>query len=509
MILPEDFPEPAQPGSPLDPPEGRITSDPLLLSSLDGSGRVFTVGDADDRPELSADYVPEPVDQVVRSRSTYAALIANRAGERIEVDDWHEEQERKAELLDQSNRIAWGLQMAGVRAWDWEQLPMHLVDPVTGESILQPCLRRLNVFPIIQQARRSGMVAQAECYVGDEKRCPYVRMLTVTAGVRVALDPDDTAPLRRYLSRFHQRIGRLNSQPWMLEHGLELVLRSTEFGSLTVQEGEDKGKVHRDAAGRLLLHPHAHCLLQFNKGPVPRQIWRRMLGRNGEFRRHFGAHLDVTQEICNIREALKYPLKPADTDVMEPAELRALHEVVFRMRMVAPLGAFKRWRNELRQKFLRCTRWRRGDELVLRVVRDWNRHPLAAPAGEREERRKLRVRSDTEGPSQKQLAGLQPYEPRQVENMIVARLAPAPYFGPVTRPALLVAGLTDWREIRDHPVVREMREATLRAEQARQDQPRHNSLNSRRGPKGQERGEGSGPSGGPFSAAGPPGGRPD
>ena len=487
------------------PPEGRTADSPLYeprwnaltageippavtddrLWNLDDFGRLSQIADFDDNPELAESFEPGPVEFINRAQGSLFALIENRTGETMSEEEFADAVASAQILNQQQDRLAYKLAQRGIRTDETTQSKLWLVCPITGHAIEQRQFRRVNIFPLVAQSRRSKLLIEAEKFMEGKKRVPYSRFITVTNGPRIPLTLANWPLFRSRIQQLQNRAGTFNRQPWAKRYGLELVLRATEFGSLRRKDGTP----WRDPeTGAMLMHPHLHCLLIFTKGPVPRDVWKKMLSKTGDISRHFGAMWDAGETIRNLRECIKYPLKPNDLDLLSEDETLAFFKANFRLRMVEPLGRFREYRRELRLNLRKIVRWRGKDgKMQLKLVRDWNKHPIKSEPGHADALRRQRLADDHTGPTMNELCGFSPLdgqaeryrkvrarevaqmpERKTVENMIVARMAPMPAFDRVIRPAVLVLGYTgNFEAIRDHRAVAPMREAAVRALSAR------------------------------------------
>lgn len=479
--------------NPRNPPEGPASAGPLPFQratrtpatwQLTDAGELSEIADFDDSPDLADGYEPGPLKFMHAAHGSLYALIENRCGEEIPEKEWNEKVAAAQILQAQQERLAEKLACRGIRTDEQTQTPLFLVDPVTGKSVLQRQYRRVNIFPLVAQARRARLLVECEKFMESRKRVPYSRFITVTNGPRIPLTLAGWQTFRARVQQLQERAGTFNKQPFAKRYGLELVLRATEFGALTKKDGTP----WRDEAGRILLHPHLHCLLVFNNGPVPKEDWKRLLSKNGEISRHFGAHWDAGEAIRNLRECIKYPFKPMDLELLSLDETFALFKANFRLRMVEPLGRFRVYRRELKQNLRKIVRWRgRDGKLQLKIVKDWNRHPVKSEPGRADALRRQRLADDKHGPTMHELCGFSPLddaqarynavrsrvvgslpERKEVRDMIVARMAPLPAFDCIARPAILVLGYSgNLDAIREHAAVAPVRSAALRALSAR------------------------------------------
>lgn len=385
-----------------------------------------------------------------------------------------------------------------------------IVDPVGRRVLSIVPYRRVNFNPVCAAVRRAPMLKHLEGFLTDH---PLAKMFTFTNGPRVRLSV--VGEIRAAIMDQHRRLSKLNADPRFRDFGCSLAFRATELGELrrlgdsaqVELEGIDGGR-----PGEITAHVHSHVFAVFKRALPPgafalfvKTVWE-----------IWGTHWDYGRTVESAREACKYPVKPSDMKEanMTPEEVDRLYQELFKLRLVTPLSTLKkkiRFRRNLALKGLK-RRTDKGD-LALKFRPDWNARGQRAQMVELESRgvwvdardTKARTAADLRRASlerffyaaallselgadeaenevlrawalwlawsapkneaeraraakkqAKELARALSTAPAP-ENQIVARLAPAPYFDRVTRPALLVWNFDgDWEKLERQQVCAEL-----------------------------------------------------
>lgn len=378
---------------------------------------------------------------------------------------------------------------------------MTVIGLQSGAVLPIPALRRVNFFPAIAAANRGRMLRDVEhfiaCHPGRS------RMFTMTRGPRVAIH---RVTLRQDFSNFNRRLSKLAAR-LRRELGVSMQWAGNELGS------------PEWVSGQMTVHLHAHILVTEpesmnpkKRAKIRRKIWALLTDKKtGE-----KTHWDDSGEIQNAREFVKYPVKDADLSTIlregGPGVLADLYEALRGMRFCRPMGQLRNIRAMRKADARRITAFSRFDGRQLEETGDWNagKRPLAS---RNQKRIAYRARAqslaarlacaeacrlvgtaagDSGGLSAAQLS-ISPIEsgrlepdsdddrPRRgdsdkksprVKNRVIARLAPAPYGGPICEPAVLVWGFDgDLRALLAQPrvvaIIRETAQAYNDAEEAR------------------------------------------
>lgn len=288
------------------------------------------------------------------------------------TDEKQNEITHRARILEkQSHSLAERLESQSIPAY--RQTPFgvyrYAIHSRTLEKI--PAFRRICLLPYIANALRGPAVSALEYFL---ERRPFCRFWTFTTGPRVAVEN-----LRETVKALHRKISRLNAAPFMQEAGLEIVFRSTEFGTPEHEAGSG-GEIERDEKGRLLLHPHAHCVVYPAKGYIPPKKWKTILEKVWEF---WGNHWDDGHgkgAICNARECCKYVTKPGEMLRLSSPELADLFHATTRLKLIQPMGRLAQEIVGRKEKGLRLRKAKTPEGYVSSEVKDWNKHPRRSAA---------------------------------------------------------------------------------------------------------------------------------
>lgn len=453
---------------------GAVVSDPP--SAVDFRNRVDTRYSARDNRRL-----------IDAGAAAYDAVCANLTGSILPDSAFEKLRARRVQQNAKSIELARALESTG----RFEDRPFFYgenhPDSVTviglesGAVVPIPALRRVNFFPAIAAGNRAKMLRDVEHFIACHPR--RSRMYTMTRGPRVAIH---RVTLRRDFSAFNRRLSKL-AHKLRKELGVSMQWAGNELGS---PEWVD---------GQMTVHLHAHILVTEpesmnpkKRAKIRRKIWRLVTNHTtGE-----KAIWDDAGEIQNAREFVKYPVKDADLDKIlreaGPGVLADLYEALRGMKICRPMGELRRIRGERRKSARRITAFNRHDGRCLEETADWNaaKRPLAGPKRHKAELKKraceLRARlaaaeycrrigstaadsgdgetahsahltpiaadsdddddaresSDDYGPRGPQLGQSEKTGEKATSptNRVIARLAPAPYGGPICEPAVVVWG---------------------------------------------------------------------
>ncbi|MCF3650180.1 hypothetical protein [Synoicihabitans lomoniglobus] len=400
----------------------------------------------------------------LRAERQYRDHAKAETGIGFSPEEIAKQQAARSEIRAQSHEIARRLESVGKSAYRSDSLFLwaYFVHSQKREPI--PNFRRICLLPFVAAMVRAPKLAALEYYI---ERNPFCRFWTFTLGKRCRIDQ-----LRERVQLLHRRLSRLSS--WLrAEYGVELVFRSTEFGTLeaseTGQKNGDAGSVEYDENGEPLFHPHAHCVVQSLRGFIPPRRWSKMIEAVWSY---WGHHWDAGASIRDARECCKYVTKPGDMLKLSAENLGELHEAVFGLRLVAPMGQLKKQIRERKEakKTLRRYRpveGRTGEGMVWREVYDQNAFITQDEADREaywEHREAVTMARETAIAAQT--------EPGTAPDMdlgsnadfcrVFARLSPS--LGPsgVKEPRVIVGG-THWnsRAVTEHPLVVRLWEDTV------------------------------------------------
>ncbi len=315
----------------------------------------------DERPDLVAEETNEKA-------SLYLGLCKQHTGETIPEDVLQQRRTDSVKLLEMSHEIAGRLESEGFKAYRDDQFSLYHFYVHSNHVEKIPQFRRVVIVPYVAAMTRSNMLTAAEYFVENN---PFCRFWTFTSGSRC-----NVLQIRERLQKLHRKVSLLNSAPFMIEAGLEIVLRSSELG--TPETGEEcstwniSGEIEQEN-GEFLFHPHAHCIVSLRKGFIKKEKWSLILKQVWEF---WGDQWDEGKGINNVRECLKYVTKPGEMLKLPTATLAELAKQLRRLKLAQPMGLLAeqiKARKEARKKLIRCAT---PDGPVLRDVINWNLAPV-------------------------------------------------------------------------------------------------------------------------------------
>lgn len=427
--------------------------------------RMIRIGDADDSTPLATPYPAREIaerNRMDQAEKDYAGHAEAETGMGISPEEWARQQFDRKEIRQQSHVLAQRLEYAGKNAYRNEAFSLWVYWVHSGHWETIPNFRRICLLPYVAAMVRAAKLAALEYFID---RNPFARFWTFTSGSRVGIDG-----LRERCQWLHNRLNRLNK---MLRNrwGVELVFRSTEFGSVEFNErlerNGDAGSVEFDENGEPLFHIHAHCVVVSRVGYIKPDKWSEMVADVWAF---WGYHWDAGKIIRDARECCKYVTKPGDMLKLTPEQLGRLHEAVFQLKLCQPLGCLA---EEIRVrkspevgKTLR--RYRTRDGCVWREVFDQNKHAQV----DEEERWAADNLKDAQKMT-KETAAAARTKPGTVPNYrtetspwcrVFARLSPS--VGPMglKEPRVIVGGtMRDEKGVQRHPLVSRLWSQTVEA----------------------------------------------
>jgi len=266
------------------------------------------------------------------ARLSHDDVIQANTGWKLEPWEWAASEARRAVLQEQTEVIADLLEQAGVRVR--QESDVVAISAVTGIVTPIQQWRPVRILPAVAARDRRPMLHALRYWIERvHPREHYLRYGVVTAPEPVpAFGPlrDALQDLARTISKWAHEAGQ--------RYGIKVHFRGTEF---TRRSAADRGMTDQYPADTMLYHVHANLLYE----PT------RLLGERGwsEFlawsRQYFGAHWHDAGRVGDVRELVKYVVKPAElTDgprPLDPAEAKWLFESLFRLNLAQPMGGFR------------------------------------------------------------------------------------------------------------------------------------------------------------------------
>ncbi len=295
-----------------------------------------------DTPTQANPLSPERRAELVRMAQgdrEYLSHAREETGMGVSPEELARQTVDRAEVRAQSHTLAKRLDFAGKCAYrnDAFALWVWWVHSKKFQEI--PNFRRICLLPYVAAIVRASKLAALEYFL---ERNPFCRFWTFTTGDRCGL-----SDLRARCQWLHRRLSLLNA--FIREkYGVELVFRSTEFGTLEFDDAGNKregggGSVEFDANGEPLFHVHAHVVVHSLVGFIHPDRWKAMFDDVWAF---WGFNWDGGKKgasgvIRNARECCKYVTKPGDMLKLTPEQLGRMHEAVFRLKLCQPMGTLR------------------------------------------------------------------------------------------------------------------------------------------------------------------------
>ena len=323
---------------------------------------------------------------------SYPRTASELCGEIQDLELWEKGQKQNQYLLDQTYKIADQLEAEGIEAYQHQDLTLFGLHSKSYKKL--PNFRNITFLPYVARKNRNKILKPLEFYL---QRHPNARFATITSGVRCTLEelPDRAKWM-------HRQISKCNATKFMKDARAKFVFRSTELGEV-YPLGSD---------GEVSCHPHCHTLLVLDRF-LPKDQWSTLLERIHGF---FGTHYQDCGKIKNVRELVKYCVKPSDFEHLSSKDVVSLYHATKNLRLVESLGSFRECKRKLKEDRMKLVR-RKG---VLKKVPNW----VGGATVDKATRCFQPIREDD------------PVVPQ-----IVAWCVPSRVFTPVTEPVFLVHGL--------------------------------------------------------------------
>lgn len=302
-------------------------------SRMFADGTVVELGDADETP---ADQLGQTPDAAFyrNAEAVFDSICRSETGVSAEADFGEFTAEERQTLKAQSHAIAVKLVESGREAYRHDMWNLFVYHLHTRHLEELPKFRRVCLLPYVAAMVRAGHLRALEHWLQRHRFC---RFWTFTSGERCKVED-----LRARLTELHGRISDLNAYLKKRGYPVQIVFRSSELGTVeTCRNDERAGLLGRcPETGVPLYHPHAHCVAWLPNGRLEDWRWKAMLedihafwGDNWKD----GAK-DKPGPIRNPKECVKYMLKPGEVAALSPDELGALHDALFMLKMVQPMG---------------------------------------------------------------------------------------------------------------------------------------------------------------------------
>jgi len=339
-------------------------------------------------------------------QATYARTAGDLCGEFMDYDKWQTGQEQRKYLLEQTHHIAKQLESEGINAYNADQ-DLHIFGLHSKSFRELPNFRNICFLPSVAQKNRAQTLKTLEFFLQTQ---PNARAWTITTGKRVGLKD-----LGDRVRKLHRKISKINATAWMKRAGARFVFRSTELGEV-FPDNED-----------VSCHPHVHALMVLQRF-IPRDEWSNLLSKIQAF---FGAYSQDNGKLRNVREMVKYCVKPSDFLHLDSKHVASLYHATQGLRLVESLRDLRVAKRHLKDCKYKLVR-RKG---VLKKVPSWvggaslDKAIDAVPNWMQQRTTEMVERDEQLG------------RDLQLTPSVVAWCSPASVFTPVTEPIFIVHGL--------------------------------------------------------------------
>jgi len=268
---------------------------------------------------------------------SHAEASRQNTGWELDYERWAEVNNRRQMMEAQTAKLADLLESVGVPARLHSDVVA--VSAVTGLITDVSPWRPIRFLPSVAARDRRPMLNALRYWIEKVAKKPeQLRYVVITAGDLIEAYGD----LRGGMKKLSRQISKWAHEA-KKQYGIEVHFRGTEF---TRKSASERGlsEWHPDT---VLYHLHANVLIQptrYLKG----KKWRKFLSWTHDF---FGTHWKDNGPIEDVRELVKYVVKPSDLlegdHALGADEAKWLHETLFRMNLAQPMGRFKDFWAEL------------------------------------------------------------------------------------------------------------------------------------------------------------------
>ena len=333
-----------------------------------------------------------------------------------------------------------------------------MIDLVTLDLKKVEGCRACRFLPAVAKKERSDYLTSLEAFMSDP-RMKSARYGVITMGTPVRAF---NRHLRRMLIQFHRKISRWASLA-KRRFGMEMIIRSTEF---TRDSAEARGMFGQEPSY------HFHTNVIYVPNAYDAENFSAFLAWTWEF---FGSHWRDCGRVKDVREIVKYMVKPGDLDDACGQELVWLYLETQKLKIVQALGAFAGYRRSLKKVGLkiRGISSAAGVREIVFVKKDTRTPSSKQEKIARLEERESDLITDLERVEDDRLARqlLQRLRDCQFDlkalaeppqNLILGVLPPAARNIHYATPAVMVAGFTVLEDLAKDPKFKMLRAQALR-----------------------------------------------
>nr|WP_236765627.1 protein rep [Agrobacterium tumefaciens] len=298
------------------------------------------------------------------SQLNHRNVLEANTGWEIDPISWADRAIATGVLEAQTKRIAEALTRAGedvVRDGD-----ITLISAVTGVVEELPVYSACRILPTVAARDRRPMVNGLKLFMSLNKKSRYFRYAVFTSAEPVPTGGElreAIQALSRRISKWAHKISKPRNEKG---YDIDVLFRGIEFTRGTAKE---RGMTDRYPPDTILYHVHAN-VIYWPTRLLSDDDWKEFLETTHKF---MGAQWKDNGSIRKVEEIVKYCSKPADTLAASDDEIVWLYRQTKLLKIAQPLGNFKEWMKDLKDRGEKVVRVNVNGEGDLRRVKKFTR----------------------------------------------------------------------------------------------------------------------------------------
>ena len=260
---------------------------------------------------------------------THETLVEINTGLSLDPSAWRDRCERSEKLHQQTEVLASLLEEAGIKAY--QDTEITAISAVTGKIDQLDSFRPIRFLPAVAARERRPHLNALRYFL--ESNVParrYTRYAVITYGQPI----EAYGQLREAIADLTRRISKW-SHEIRQKYDIEVLYRGLEYTR----------KLRNDDDENYTYHLHANVLYWPHR-QLRSAEWSEFLSYTRE---KISSHWKDNGKIEDVREIVKYVIKPDDLKDIEANEVKWLFEETFKTRVSTPLNSFKDFVSELEE----------------------------------------------------------------------------------------------------------------------------------------------------------------
>ena len=260
---------------------------------------------------------------------THETLVELNTGLSLDPGAWRDRCQAAEKLHQQTEHLASLLEEAGIKAY--QDTDITAISAVTGKIDQLDSFRPIRFLPAVAaRERRPHLNALRYFLESDTAAKKYTRYAVITCGEPIEAFGqlrEAIADLTRRISKWSHEIRR--------KYDIEVLYRGLEYTRKLRDDDDENYTYHLHA--NVLYWPHRQ---------LRATEWAEFLSYTKD---KIKSHWKDNGKIEDIREIIKYVIKPDDLKDIEADEVKWLFEETFKTRVSTPLNSFKDFVSELEE----------------------------------------------------------------------------------------------------------------------------------------------------------------